>query len=194
MCKLENTVLMSSTLDYIWSWGREWWDFEAHNSSLFNTFHSELICTCLITSLYCISELFMRGRSRKKGQVSMSLKMWYTTKKGKNWDFTSSNSTCSHLIFFKFHTTNMSFTVLALIFLNKRQLFSQHQRAALTLKTQDFISNIKQTYNILQKNKENNTRQRWYWGDGERPGMAIPYTWGAVNKFVEQTLTTLVSF
>ena len=49
--------------------------------------------------LYCISELFMRRRSRTKGQVSVSLKMWYTTKKGRNWDFPSSNSTCSQLIY-----------------------------------------------------------------------------------------------
>ena len=54
-------------------------------------------------ALSCISELFMR-RSRKKGQISVSLKMWYTTK---NWDFPSSNSTCSRLIFLKLHTRNM---------------------------------------------------------------------------------------
>ena len=38
-------------------------------------------------------------------------------------------------------------------------------------------TNIQYTI-IHQKNKENNTRQQWYWGDDKRPkrpGMAIPY-------------------
>ena len=55
-------------------------------------------------------------RSRTKGQISVSLKMWYTTKKGRKWDFPS----ISH----KKHV----FTVLALIFVKKRQpLFSTRE-------------------------------------------------------------------
>ena len=99
-------------------------------------------------SLHCISELFMQGRRRKKGQVSVSLKMWYTTKKGKNWDFPFNMFLIN--IFLKISNNKHVFPVLALIFVNKRQPFFQHQSFIKQKKTEEIRGIAPLTKNSIE--------------------------------------------
>ena len=63
------------------------------------SFWVEFICTASLN--YSCGEAVRRVRSTFYSRCDTQLK------RGKNWDFPSSNSTCSQLLFLKFRTTHM---------------------------------------------------------------------------------------